>query len=816
MRFAYFCTYMVRRISCIACFCLLGVSQLNAQLAGTYTVGNHYHLSDFKTLQEVSDTIMKSGISGAVTIKLLPDSNIYGFSLNYIPGANAINRLIIESFTGDPGSAVIRGNGADYVGVVNLTDAAFLTFRSISVINESITPFSGNMALTVYRPCDVVVEDCHFESKNTNGNVPDEHCCIAVNLGYTEVSTSFTMRNCEVISGTHAVAAEGGGEFEMEKCWIESSAEYSLWTSATHSVTIRDSHFSGDVYAHYNSYRTEITGTAVHGNLDVDGNVVLDRDSIGDNSSSENLFYDGAEITNCVIHNPVSYYGDGGFITGSYLGYLHLWAGGSQLLLSGNVLEETEIVNQSQIEIEKNVFKGDAFITCSGPGRILNNYMLADFTFLGNDYTIAYNNFDSSVEVGYAENNFYNNNLKGDISFTPDASHTRNYNNYYPGINTSELHAFHIDPMYVSSSDLHIQNTALEGLDTLLLTVEDDFDGDKREGHSAIGADAICFPDSFTPMEDITVTCGDSVYLTPVSCSGAAFQWIAVSGGDTLHIADPLVNPYHSDTYLMNAGDECGHLHVDTVQVSIIPFQIQASYSPPAYCGIAELLTSSYLPSYTYHWEPVNYVSAPASYITYAAASDTVVYKVTAEKSMCGVSEDSLTVPITNTVSASFNVDVYSNAALFHNMSTFPAWYVWDFGDGTQSLELNPTHYYSQYTWYYVTLTVTNSCGESDTVSEWVNYNSGIAEEGTDARISISGNPNPFINQLALIIKNDEQCDGTVRLLTMYGQEVYVFTIESMKEQRFDIAADNLDSGVYVVLLKLNDGKSLLKRIVKQ
>lgn len=797
-------------------FAFVEMSELSAQLSGIYTVGSKHHISDFKSLQEVFDTLEKSGVSGPVTIKMLPETYQGLFSLGYVPGANDLNRIIIESYSGDSSSVILTSNGTSNGGTVSLWGAAFVTIRNITVQNLNSISYLKDWAIDIRDPYSVSVEHCQIISTHDSGGDKEYNSALHVSGSAYANDPNCKVSYCTIISNRYGVYVQNT-DISISDCRVINKAEISI-TASGNPVRIKQCETSNAIFSDNTSGHIYLTQNKIHGYLDLVGHCHLEGDLVGDSMSINNdLGYVSADIYQCNFYNTISHLPPNSTIDECYLENLYLAGGGEGLDATGNIIEQATLYNQSSLHFYRNHVWGDFNLSSSDweDAAFVNNMVDGDANFITFNNTIAYNNFNGAFSCTEF-NHVYNNNFTIDFPYVTLGDYVRDYNNYYPGINTSELHAFHIDPMYVSSSDLHIQNTALKGLDTLLLTVDDDFDGDKREGHSAIGADAICFPDSFTPMEDITVTCGDSVYLTPVSCSGATFQWIAVSSGDTLHIADPLVNPYQSDTYLMNAGDECGHLHVDTVQVSIIPFQIQASYSPPAYCGIAELLTSSYLPSYTYHWEPVNYVSAPASYITYAAASDTVVYKVTAENSMCGVSEDSLTVPITNTVSASFNVDVYSNAALFHNTSTFPAWYVWDFGDGTQSLELNPTHYYSQYTWYYVTLTVTNSCGESDTVSEWVNYNSGIAEEGTDSRISISGNPNPFIDQLALIIKNDEQCDGTVRLLTMYGQEVHVFTIESMKEQRFDIAAYNLESGVYVVLLKLNDGKSLLKRIVKQ
>lgn len=43
--------------------------------------------------------------------------------------------------------------------------------------------------------------------------------------------------------------------------------------------------------------------------------------------------------------------------------------------------------------------------------------------------------------------------------------------------------------------------------------------------------------------------------------------------------------------------------------------------------------------------------------------------------------------------------------------------YDWDFGDGTSSTQPNPTHVYKENRLYTITLTVTDSAGETDTVT---------------------------------------------------------------------------------------------------
>jgi PKD repeat protein len=72
-----------------------------------------------------------------------------------------------------------------------------------------------------------------------------------------------------------------------------------------------------------------------------------------------------------------------------------------------------------------------------------------------------------------------------------------------------------------------------------------------------------------------------------------------------------------------------------------------------------------------------------------------------------------LTVTVSRTPTADFTVSdvpgVPANIKLFTPLNSFPAQYVWDFGDGGKSTETKPTHAFTKPGTYLVTLTATNS-----------------------------------------------------------------------------------------------------------
>lgn len=71
-------------------------------------------------------------------------------------------------------------------------------------------------------------------------------------------------------------------------------------------------------------------------------------------------------------------------------------------------------------------------------------------------------------------------------------------------------------------------------------------------------------------------------------------------------------------------------------------------------------------------------------------------------------------VVVQNEPVALFQTDVNLDEVDFINNSLYGSSYLWDFGDGNTSTEVNPFHVYAQDGTYFVTLEVTNACGTEE------------------------------------------------------------------------------------------------------
>lgn len=84
----------------------------------------------------------------------------------------------------------------------------------------------------------------------------------------------------------------------------------------------------------------------------------------------------------------------------------------------------------------------------------------------------------------------------------------------------------------------------------------------------------------------------------------------------------------------------------------------------------------------------------------------------------------------------------------FTNTSQGATSYVWDFGDGTNSTEVEPIHTYSNYGTYDVVLIALNNCG--DDIFTYNIFLNAAVEEAGQFGYTLDAAPNPFSNELRI------------------------------------------------------------------
>lgn len=150
---------------------------------------------------------------------------------------------------------------------------------------------------------------------------------------------------------------------------------------------------------------------------------------------------------------------------------------------------------------------------------------------------------------------------------------------------------------------------------------------------------------------------------------------------------------------------------------------------------------------------------------------------------------------------ASFTSNLISGFQFqFTNTSTNGTSYVWDFGDGATSTDINPTHTYSTVGNFNVILTVTN-CGISKQTNQFINLLS--IDEFESNNFSIY--PNPVTDFLK--IKSKEET-FSIEIYNSISQ--LIFQDENINE----IDVSKYDSGIYFIKITENS-KTETYRFIK-
>jgi gliding motility-associated-like protein len=229
----------------------------------------------------------------------------------------------------------------------------------------------------------------------------------------------------------------------------------------------------------------------------------------------------------------------------------------------------------------------------------------------------------------------------------------------------------------------------------------------------------------------ITLCLGDSLQLngtysydgTPSGGSSAVLpSWTPATNISDTAIWNPWVWPTSTMFYYLGVQENICSSH-DSVLVTVMASpQISLSADTTVFCegDSVQLTSSGGMGGAAVHWSPGIGLSDSTAGSPMASPPTTTTYTVTYSEGFCS-SVDSVTLQvIPMPVMAYMSSQVTGCAPLtvsFLETSVDAIAYVWDFGDGSISNELSPTHTYEQPGTYVVTLTGTNLGGCNASIS---------------------------------------------------------------------------------------------------
>jgi len=155
---------------------------------------------------------------------------------------------------------------------------------------------------------------------------------------------------------------------------------------------------------------------------------------------------------------------------------------------------------------------------------------------------------------------------------------------------------------------------------------------------------------------------------------------------------------------------------------------------------------------------------------------------------------------------AEFNFETDNSIVTFTNNSFNGENYMWDFDDGTLSIEKNPVHEYTSSRIYTATLDVSNSCG-SDYISKNIIITNEIQSEKSN-NFNIYPNPSNGLINISLENFYDK---GIIEIFNINGISVYQNSITDIN------FTDNLllKSGIYFCKIDCEECKLYRKIIIE-
>ena len=136
---------------------------------------------------------------------------------------------------------------------------------------------------------------------------------------------------------------------------------------------------------------------------------------------------------------------------------------------------------------------------------------------------------------------------------------------------------------------------------------------------------------------------------------------------------------------------------------------------------------------------------------------------------------------------------------------------LWDFGDGTTDTAANPMHVYTTNGSFRILQTASNSCGETDTISQIIVINGVSIDEKETLINKIKVYPNPV--KSSLTINAGHLQIYKVQVFNLVGQEVLHTEHKGITKLELDVS--QLPNNIYILDIQTSHG-SIRRKIEKQ
>ncbi len=163
----------------------------------------------------------------------------------------------------------------------------------------------------------------------------------------------------------------------------------------------------------------------------------------------------------------------------------------------------------------------------------------------------------------------------------------------------------------------------------------------------------------------------------------------------------------------------------------------------------------------------------------------------------CNYFSDTLEILPYYPITTSFTVNCQNNNCQFSNTSSNAIWYFWDFGDGTYSNEMSPTHVFADTGTYSVQLIAYTNC-DTSYFNQYIRIDALLVSESDLTSIGIY--PNPLIDGFYITNKS-----GQTLSINVYNAEAQIISQLTSNKNEVFIDMKSFAGGIYFVELRTNN-----------
>lgn len=755
------------------------VLTMNPGMLGTYTVdaGSPISATNFLSIPDAITALANAGVCGPVIVDVVTPIHNTPVVIPPISGTSAVNTITLQSQAQDSSAVTLVVNGTSSLNyALRLDGCSFVRVRHLTLQNTN----GSNARVLEIRPntSDNEVSHCRLIGDSLSTTLSTLRANIyALGVGMQRN----VIRQNRIVGGGYGVYWYGNTSGNN----TDNQLENNFFTTQVF--------YAGDFRYH--------TGLTLHGN-EVRFNTGVTVQTYGFRvlDAATGLKVTANLIVGSGDHPYNSIRVEGGVAAVPALVANNMLVSGSANTVS--TLFQLYLTNVSNVQVVHNsaTLLGNA----TGSSHLYAGNV-SGLDLLNNNFTNAIGAsvwfMDANVSLGQSNhNNLYT------TAFTPFFWNGIGLSNLaaWQTTTSSDANSISVPPSFFGVDDLHTCDPALASAGIAVPSVPADFDGEVRSTLTpSIGADEFAVNPVYSLGPDIQKCANASIVLSGNPVFGATYTWNTGATTPTLSVTTP-------GLYHVTVTTVCGST-TDSILVSSLPGPV-VSFSHVVSGSTVTFTNTSPGSGLTFNWDfgdgngavtenPVYTYSVPGNYNVTLTVTDS-----------CGVSNSAVQLVDANPcipIGVGFTSAVNGATVSFTQTSTGTGLAsAWDFGDGNTSNQTNPTHTYANPGTYTVLLTVTDSCGFTDTLSAQVTVATSGLEEGPSSGIVAYPNPsNTFV-----VVRSTSDQTIQYRLMDPTGREVRI-GIWASGQGVLDVA--QLPSATYVLEL-LQAGKRHVISVVVQ